>query len=124
MTSDGFIALQKLWDLAGGDPAALDRVELTGADPILPTNFKIGTAASAVIAATALAATEIWRLRTGREQSVAVDLRAAVAAYSSSLVFGERFGPLRLGGMALVLLGIAVIVLPVARWSRVTAIPG
>ena len=47
-----------------------------------------------------------------------------VASYSSSLIFGERFGPLRLGGMALVLLGIAVIVLPVGRWSRVTAIPG
>jgi O-acetylserine/cysteine efflux transporter len=47
-----------------------------------------------------------------------------VASYSSSLVFGERFGPLRLSGMALVLLGIAVIVLPVTRWSRVTAIPG
>jgi O-acetylserine/cysteine efflux transporter len=47
-----------------------------------------------------------------------------VASYSSALVFGERFGPLRLGGMALVLLGIAVIVLPVGRWSRVSAIPG
>ena len=47
-----------------------------------------------------------------------------VASCSSSLVFGERFGTLRLGGMALVLLGIAVIVLPVGRWSRVTAIPG
>ena len=35
-----------------------------------------------------------------------------VAAYASSLVFGERFGPLRLGGMALVLLGLAVIVAP------------
>jgi O-acetylserine/cysteine efflux transporter len=33
-----------------------------------------------------------------------------VAAYSSSLVFGERFGPLRLAGMGLVLLGLAVIV--------------
>jgi O-acetylserine/cysteine efflux transporter len=33
-----------------------------------------------------------------------------VAAYASSLVFGERFGTLRLAGMALVLLGLAVIV--------------
>jgi O-acetylserine/cysteine efflux transporter len=33
-----------------------------------------------------------------------------VAAYASSLVFGERFGPLRLAGMGLVLLGLAVIV--------------
>ena len=36
-----------------------------------------------------------------------------VAAVSSALVFGERFGPLRLAGMALVLAGLAVIVLPV-----------
>ena len=35
-----------------------------------------------------------------------------VGGYSSALVFGERFGPLRLAGMALVLLGIAAIVLP------------
>ncbi|PYM95574.1 MAG: hypothetical protein DME04_04515 [Candidatus Rokuibacteriota bacterium] len=40
-----------------------------------------------------------------------------VGAYSSALVFGERFGALRLAGMALVLLGIAVIVLS-ARASR------
>jgi O-acetylserine/cysteine efflux transporter len=38
-----------------------------------------------------------------------------VGGYSSALVFGERFGPLRLAGMALVLLGLAVIVLP---WPR------
>ncbi len=35
-----------------------------------------------------------------------------VAAYASSLAFGERFGALRLAGMALVLLGLAVIVAP------------
>jgi len=35
-----------------------------------------------------------------------------VAAYASALAFGERFGPLRLAGMALVLLGLAVIVAP------------
>src|SRR3989338_2017754 len=76
-------ALAQLWHPAGGDPAALERATLTGADPLLPTDFKIGTAASAVIAATALAATELWRLRTGRGQSVSVDLRAAVAAFRS-----------------------------------------
>ena len=75
--------LEQLWSQAGADPTALGRATLTGADPILPTDFKIGTAASAVIAATALAATELWRLGTGRGQSVAVDLRAAVAAFRS-----------------------------------------
>jgi crotonobetainyl-CoA:carnitine CoA-transferase CaiB-like acyl-CoA transferase len=81
--ADAFTALESLWSLAGGEPAALERVTLTGADPILPTDFKIGTAASALIAGAALAAGEIWRLRTGRAQSVAVDLRAAVAAFRS-----------------------------------------
>lgn len=38
-----------------------------------------------------------------------------VAAYASSLVFGERFRALRLAGMGLVLLGLAVIVLPLGR---------
>ena len=76
-------ALEQLWNQAAGDPIALERTTLMGADPILPTDFKIGTAASAVIAATALAATELWRLRTGRGQSVSVDLRAAVAAFRS-----------------------------------------
>src|SRR5204863_5422717 len=35
-----------------------------------------------------------------------------VAAAGSALVFGERFAPLRLVGMTLVLLGLCVIVLP------------
>jgi crotonobetainyl-CoA:carnitine CoA-transferase CaiB-like acyl-CoA transferase len=81
--SDSVAALRDLWARAGGESAALERVSLTGADPILPTDFKIGTAASAVIGASALAATEIWRARTGRAQSVSVDLRAAVAAFRS-----------------------------------------
>jgi O-acetylserine/cysteine efflux transporter len=38
-----------------------------------------------------------------------------VAAYASSLAFGERFGPLRLAGMGLVLLGLAVILAPGAE---------
>src|SRR5438094_4333893 len=78
--------LRDLWTRAGGDPAALERAALTGADPVLPTDFRIGTAATAVIAAGALAAAELWRLRTGRKQTVSVDARAAVAAFRS-----ERF---------------------------------
>jgi O-acetylserine/cysteine efflux transporter len=38
-----------------------------------------------------------------------------VAAGASSLLFGERFGPLRLVGVGLVLLGLAVIVAPGAK---------
>jgi O-acetylserine/cysteine efflux transporter len=38
-----------------------------------------------------------------------------VAAAGSAVVFGERFGTLRLSGMALVLVGLGVIVMPAAR---------
>jgi len=81
--SEAATALGEIWQSVGGAPEALARVTLTGADPILPTGFKIGTAAAAVIGATGLAATELWRQRTGRAQTVAVDLRAAVAAFRS-----------------------------------------
>src|SRR5262249_37084789 len=38
----------------------------------------------------------------------------------SALIFGERFSPLRLAGMALILAGLAVIVWPVRRVTPAT----
>src|SRR5262245_51979934 len=70
-------ALRQLWLGAGGDAAALANVALSGADPILPSSFRVGTAAQATIAATGLAAAEVWRRRTRRTQGVAVDMRHA-----------------------------------------------
>jgi O-acetylserine/cysteine efflux transporter len=37
-----------------------------------------------------------------------------VAALASSAVFGERFGPARLAGIAFVLLGLVFVAIPVA----------
>lgn len=75
--------LADLWRLAGGDPAALARVALTGADPVLPSSFRIGACAQATLAAAGLAAAEIWRERTGRAQQVRVDMRHAAIEFSS-----------------------------------------
>lgn len=75
--------LHALWIAAGGEPAALDRVRLTGADPALPSSFRVGTAAQATIAATGLAASEIWRQRAKRTQTVAVDMRHAAVEFRS-----------------------------------------
>ena len=75
--------LADLWSVAGGDPAALDRVRLTSADPVLPSSFRVGNAAQAAIAATGLAATELWRQRTKRTQTVAVDMRHAAVEVRS-----------------------------------------
>jgi crotonobetainyl-CoA:carnitine CoA-transferase CaiB-like acyl-CoA transferase len=75
--------LRDLWLSAGGEPEALARVALTGADPVLPSSFRVGSAAQASIAAVGLAAAELWRLRTGRAQHVAVDMRAAAIEFRS-----------------------------------------
>jgi crotonobetainyl-CoA:carnitine CoA-transferase CaiB-like acyl-CoA transferase len=71
--------LADLWRLAGGDPAALDAVTLTGAEPILPSSFRMGAAAQTSVAAAGLAAAEIWKQRSGESQNVAVDMMHAVA---------------------------------------------
>src|SRR6201996_3234389 len=70
--------LADLWALAGGDLAALDDVTLTGEEPQLPSSFRIGASAQAGIAAAGLAAAQIWKLRSGQSQNVAVDMRHAV----------------------------------------------
>src|SRR6202049_669788 len=70
--------LADLWILAGGDPSALDTVTLTGDEPQLPSSFRVAAAAQASIAATGLAAAQVWKLRSGQSQDVAVDMRHAV----------------------------------------------
>ena len=76
-------ALEGIWRLAAGEPAALERIELTGGEPALPSVFPVGTAASACIAAAGLAASELWRLRSGTAQPVRVAMRDAAIAYRS-----------------------------------------
>jgi crotonobetainyl-CoA:carnitine CoA-transferase CaiB-like acyl-CoA transferase len=70
-------ALAALWRHAAQPDAALGAVDLTGSEPALPSTFAVGTAAQTSIAAAALAAAEIWRLRSGRRQQVSVDMRNA-----------------------------------------------
>ncbi len=73
-------ALRELLGLAGIEGAAT----ITGADPVLKTPYRVGTAGAAALAATGIAAAQLWKLRGGRDQSVVVDLRAAAASLKSS----------------------------------------
>jgi len=57
--------------------------QITGADPVLRTPYRVGAAGAAALAAVGLAAAELWALRTGRRQRVALDLRAAAASLRS-----------------------------------------
>ena len=86
-------ALEILWQHAALPRIAPGSVVLTGNDPILPSSFRVGTAAQATIAAAGLAAAEIWRRRSGQSQTVTVDMRHAAAEFRS-----ERY--LRIDGQA------------------------
>ncbi len=70
--------LSDVWTSVGGDAAALDAVTLTGEEPQLPSSFRVAAAAQVSIAASGLAAAEIWKLRSGEAQSVSVDMCHAV----------------------------------------------
>src|SRR5437868_4544631 len=75
--------LAALWRAAGQPEAALDAIELTGAEPVMPSSFAFGTVAQVTIGAAALAAGELWRLRTGRRQSISIDMRDAAIDFRS-----------------------------------------
>jgi crotonobetainyl-CoA:carnitine CoA-transferase CaiB-like acyl-CoA transferase len=70
--------LTDIWTSAGGDVAALGGVTLSGEEPQLPSSFRVGAAAQAGVAAAGLAAAQIWKLRSGQSQDVAVDMTHAV----------------------------------------------
>jgi crotonobetainyl-CoA:carnitine CoA-transferase CaiB-like acyl-CoA transferase len=77
-------ALRELLELAALDPSRETEVAFAGADPVFPTPYRIGTAGAAALAALGLAAADLWALRGGRAQMVAVGVRAAGAAMRSN----------------------------------------
>ena len=77
-------ALRTIFPIAGWGEERARAVEITGdTDPILPTPFRIGETSAAALAAVGLAVSELWALRTGRHQQVAVDTRQATASLRS-----------------------------------------
>jgi crotonobetainyl-CoA:carnitine CoA-transferase CaiB-like acyl-CoA transferase len=83
--------LTDLWTSAGGEPAALDAVTLTGTEPQLPSSFRVAVAGQVSIAAAGLAAARLWKMRSAQDQEVTVDIRHAAVECRS-----ERY--LRLDG--------------------------
>src|SRR2546422_1615509 len=70
--------LSDIWTSAGGEAFALDALTLTGDEPQLPSSFRVAAAAQVSVAASGLAAAEIWKMRSGEAQGTAVDMRHAV----------------------------------------------
>src|SRR5215467_8066014 len=77
-------ALRALLPIAGWSDNEAGAVTFSGgSDPVLPTPFRIGTAAAATLAASGLASARLWEARTGRRQRVGVNLRHATASLRS-----------------------------------------
>ncbi len=70
-------ALASIWQHTGLPREALAQADLTGAEPALPSSFRVNTAAQATVAASALAACELAHLRGAPRQRVAVDMTHA-----------------------------------------------
>ena len=86
-------SLAELVKLAGLPASAADTVEIAEADPVFPTRYRAVTPGAAAMAATGLAAAELWALKTGRRQRVRINGRAAAAALRSPRylkINGER----------------------------------
>lgn len=66
---------------------------LTGDDPVLATPYRVGTAGAAAMAAGAIAAAEVWRLRGGRSQCVEVEAAHAAVALRSGRYFRINGAP-------------------------------
>src|SRR5579864_8546157 len=66
-----------------GEATADGEVELVGRDPVLPSPLRIGEAGAATIGAAAWAAARVWQARSGRAQTVRVEVDAAAAAMRS-----------------------------------------
>ena len=77
-------ALAEILGAVGWEGRGPDTPAFTGGDPQLPSTFRLATAGAAVLGAVGLAADALWRLKTGRSQDIAVDLRAAALAMRSN----------------------------------------
>lgn len=83
MASETERTFAQVWAALGGDADAPARMRFTGDGHGLPSAFKVGLASQASEGAAGLAAAEVWRARTGREQTVAIDRDAAAIGFRS-----------------------------------------
>jgi hypothetical protein len=77
--ADGFGSFTELMAIRGSVPPAPGEVAITGRDPFFKTPFRIGETVAAVLAASGVAANDLWELRTGHRQRVGIDVRDAAA---------------------------------------------
>ena len=83
-------AFDKLMAIRGLPLPDKGEVSITGSDPVLNTHFRLAATASAAIAGIGVAVNDLWELKTGRRQSIAIDAVAATAALKSKNYFQAK----------------------------------
>ena len=78
-------ALLSLLHVANWSPERTKELDITGPlDPVLPTPFRITETSVATLSAVGLAVNDLWELRTGRRQRIALNSRHATASLRST----------------------------------------
>jgi hypothetical protein len=85
-------AFEEVMAIRGNGLPRDGEVDITGADPVFSTSFKIGETCATVLAGVGVAASDIWALKTGRRQNAGIDARHAAAALRSANYL-QRPGP-------------------------------
>ena len=86
---DPRVALEQTWGALGGSPGELDDVDLDDPDshdPIVPSTFAIGAAATAATGAAARVAALVHERRGGRKQRIRLSVVRAIDAFRANLL--------------------------------------
>jgi crotonobetainyl-CoA:carnitine CoA-transferase CaiB-like acyl-CoA transferase len=83
MTEETKAVFKGVWTALDGESLALDQISFTGEGHGLPSVFKVGLAAQVTEGAAGLMAAEVWRARTGEDQTVSIDRDAASIGFRS-----------------------------------------
>ena len=82
-------AFDELMVIRGLEPPA-EQISMTGADPILPTRFRLGESAAAVQLAVGVAVNDLWELQHGQRQDLNIEVVHAAATLKSYEYFTEQ----------------------------------
>jgi crotonobetainyl-CoA:carnitine CoA-transferase CaiB-like acyl-CoA transferase len=93
MTATPSDALHQILETASLDTTNTNRVAMLGADPILPSQFLIGTAGASVLSAVGIAVSDLWKLRGGKDQDIAINVRSGAMAMRSNTFLQLDGGP-------------------------------
>ena len=85
-------SFEDVMDIRGDGLPGDGEIDITGADPVFSTRFKIGETCASVLAGIGVAVNDIWEMRTGRRQTAAIDARRAAATLRSASYL-QRPGP-------------------------------